>query len=85
MGVSKQQGTPQVVNQLGHVCYAETSPVDTFCRSYKPNPISRLIHFVIVIILLLICANSAGASASPARTLLFFCSEYQQLCSSNQN
>ena len=69
---TKQQGTPQVVNQLGRVCYAETSPVDTFCRSYKPNPISRLIHFMIVIILLLMCANSAGASASPAGTLSFY-------------
>ena len=75
MPASKQQGMPEDTNQLGHVCYAEPSPVDTLCRSNKPNPISRLMNLIIVIILLLLFANSVDL-CNTRRLPVVLCFEY---------
>ena len=75
MPASKQQGMHEDTNQLGHVCYAEPSPVDTLCRSNKPNPISRLMNLIIVIILLLLFANSVDL-CNTRRLPVVLCFEY---------
>lgn len=66
--VPKQSG--KLADQLGRSCRAE-SLSRPFCRSVKLN-IPSFLYWIIVVILLLICANSANAAPAAAGSLSFY-------------